>query len=531
MLTQSEDLIPVKPITSSQEVCTLKLNQESIQLAESNQGVPQPAPGKSIRSSLKASTLDGVFATIFLNITTGVLLSNFLVDLDADTVVIGILAAIPMVVNLIQPLGAYLADQTLSRHWYGLRVNGPARFVWLILALGILVLTWRHADLYPLIYWASAVVLVSAVLTALGSASWLSWKAALVPRQLRGRYFGFRNSTLSLTTLICVPLGGFVVSAWPGGTVQGYGAMLLLAVVAGLVSLTFQFFMIDVNPSLQRLSANGLYYRMVQKRSLSNGAELEKAVSLSAEATEPDVQTQEPRDRQTSSAGPSIWRDGNFLTFLLYFGFWTFAVNLSSPFFNIYLLDNLDLDVKWVTLYNSLQAGANLLMLVIWGKLSDRTGNRPLLLLVGVLVAITPLLWLGITPTSLSFWLWLPLLHILGGSTWAAIDLCSNNIQMAIAPMQRHSTYFAIAAAVAGGCGAIGTVVGGFLAESVDYGGLQGMFTLSGVLRLAALLPLVFVQEHRGQPIAQIVRALGAGFRPPPKLLPVVKAVLPDQVD
>lgn len=500
MLTQSGN--PPEAITFLSQENLVKLDKDKL-----DKELPQQTPHQSVRSSLRFSTFDGIFATIFTNITSGVLLSNFLVDLDASMMVIGALAAIPMVVNLLQPLGAYLADRTTSRHWYGLWVNSPSRLIWLVLALGILLFTWHRTDLHLLIYLTAGVVLVSAILTALGSASWLSWKAALVPRQLRGRYFGFRNSTVSLATLICVPIVGLGISIWPGGTLQGYGVMLLLAVVAGLISLLLQFFMIDVNPQLQQLSPTDLYYKILRKQ--TSDRIRPATASTRIEPIRPD---------QLKS---SIWQDKNFLIFLLYFGFWTFAVNLSAPFFNIYLLDNLALDVRWVTLYNSLQAGANLLMLMMWGKLSDRTGNRPLLLLMGILVAITPLLWLGVNTTPVSLWLWLPFLHILAGGTWAAIDLCSNNIQMAIAPMQRHSTYFAIAAAVAGGSGALGTVMGGFLAEFVDYGGLVGMFTLSGALRLVALLPLVFVQEHRGQPIIQIVRALGAGIRPPLKLLPV----------
>ncbi|MHC5829136.1 MAG: MFS transporter, partial [Nostoc sp.] len=129
----------------------------------------------------------------------------------------------------------------------------------------------------------------------------------------------------------------------------------------------------------------------------------------------------------------SIWKNSNFLIFLLYFSFWTLAVNLSAPFFNLYMLDTLDLDVSYVTIYNSLQAGATLLMLILWGKLADKIGNRPILICIGILVAVTPMLWLGISANRLDIWLWFPLLHIFLGGTWAAIDLCSNNIQLAIA--------------------------------------------------------------------------------------------------
>lgn len=454
---------------------------------------PPAAAPLTIRTSLQASTWDGICAAIFSNVAGGVLLSNFLVELDADTVQIGLIAAIPMLVNLIQPLGAYLASRTTSRHHYGLAVFGPSRLLWLILALGILGFTLQGADPHPLLQWTCGIVLFSNILAALGSASWLSWMAALVPSRLRGRYFGFRNSAVSLCTLICVPLAGWGVSAWPGGSLQGFGVVLLLGVVAGIISICCQFWMRDDNPQAPVAKTPSLELPLAESR--------------------------------------GIWRDPNLLSFLVYFGFWALAINLSSPFFNIYLLDDLGLDVRWVTLYNSFTAGTNLLMLILWGRLSDRIGNRPILLLVGILVSITPLLWLGIGTDPLSLWLWLPLLHIFMGSTWPAIELCSNNIQMAIAPVKNHGTFFAIAAAIAGGCGAVGTLIGGSLAQFADYGGLPGMFALSSILRLVALLPLIWVHEERGQPMIQVARAITAGVRPFLKPLPVKAVTVPEQVD
>ena len=186
--------------------------------------------------------------------------------------------------------------------------------------------------------------------------------------------------------------------------------------------------------------------------------------------------------------------DPNFLKFLVYFTLWTFSVNLSAPFFNVYLLDELNLDLTQVTLYNSLSAGANLLLLMFWGRLADRIGNRPILIGVGIIFALFPLFWLVTGNNSLSIWFWLPLLHLVAGGTSAAIDLCSNNLQLDIAPNQHQTTYFGIAAACAGISGAVGTAVGGFWIE-FGYGGLLGLFALSGVLRLVALLPLIFVRE------------------------------------
>ncbi|MFS8119092.1 MAG: MFS transporter, partial [Microcoleus sp.] len=187
-----------------------------------------------------------------------------------------------------------------------------------------------------------------------------------------------------------------------------------------------------------------------------------------------------------------------------YFSVWTFAVNLSGPFFNIYLLKDLSLDVSLVTIYSSLSSAANLLLLMFWGKLADRWGNRPLLIAVGLVVAVTPLLWLGTGNYPFAVWVWLPLLHLLGGTTLGAIALCTNNIQMEIAPIEQPSTYFAIAAAVSGVAGALGTTSGGFLAELPGMS-LGALFALSAAVRLVGLLPLILVREPRSVSLRSIV--------------------------
>ncbi len=470
--------------------------------------LPTPSPQKiskqAIRTSLQASTLDGVLAVIFSASTGGVLLTNFLLNLDATPVEIGLMSSIPMLVNLLQPVGAYIADRTSSRHNYCLWIFGISRLLWLILLLGIGWFSWSNTDPHPLVMWTLVIILATNILGAFGGCAWFSWMAALVPHRLRGRYFGLRNSVASLTNLLSVPILGFIVSAWSCDPVYGYSVVLLLGIVAGIASLGFQFLMADVNPQLPQGAA--LY------RSKLEG-----------------VSRLDPEENAQSQSGEfSILKDANFLKFLLYFGLWMFAVNLSAPFFNLYLLDNLALDLRWATIYTSLISGANLLMLLLWGKLADRVGNRPLLLLVGILVAVTPLLWLGAGANSLSLWLWLPLIHLLTGGTGAAIDLCSSNIQMELAPVDRPSRYFAIAAAVAGVCGGLGTTAGSFLAESDYIGGLPGLFAISAVVRLIALLPLVFVREQRSVPVVKVMRdLLSFKFR----LVPLPAATVSDPAE
>src|SRR6476469_5442150 len=254
---------------------------------------------QEVRSTLKASTLDGVFASVFESATTGVLLSNFLLQLGASSVEIGIFCAIPMVVNLLQPLGAYIADRTTSRHWYNLGIFGVSRLLWLVLAVAIV---WgsQHQDSHQLLQWTLLTVGAASVLAAFANSSWFSWMAAVVPQRLRGRYFGFRNSAVSFITLLGVPLMGWGVSTWGADPIFGYGIVLLVGVLAGMISLGCQFFMVDVNPQ-------------VYKKDAKNDRLTEK------------------KEKQLTDFVPSVLKDSNFLMFILYFSVWTFAVNLSAP--------------------------------------------------------------------------------------------------------------------------------------------------------------------------------------------------------
>ncbi|MEO1763531.1 MAG: MFS transporter [Cyanobacteria bacterium J06629_18] len=478
------------PHNTQSTVISSVLPQSEVKPVPQNQRISK----NDIRKSLKASTADGVFAAVFDITTTGILLSNFLVELGANAVQIGMLSSIPMLVNLLQPLGAYLSERIDSRHSYCLWTHGAARFIWFFLALAIGAASWGWGDLHnhQLVVLTLLTILASHVLTALGSASWLSWMAMLVPRKLRGRYFGLRNSLASFTKLIYVPIAGLIVSFWPGGAIQGFGVVLLIGLLAGGASLACQFLKTDINPQ----SHNYSEIKSFNRNKVSDSTEKQETLELQ-------------NLNQNFNQPPSMWKDSNFLIFLGYFSLWMFAFNLSTPFFNLYMLDTLDLDVSWVTIYGSFQAGAGMLMLILWGKLADKVGNRAILFLVGILVAIIPLLWVGIGVDSLSIWLWLPLLHILIGGSTAAIELCSNNIQISIAPVRMQSVYFATAAAAAGASGAIGTTIGGFLAENTVLGGLPGLFLISVGFRLVALVPLLFVQEARRQSLSKLFQ----GFR------------------
>ncbi|WP_310425342.1 MFS transporter [Chamaesiphon sp. VAR_48_metabat_135_sub] len=419
-------------------------------------------PASDIRRSLKASSIDGVFAAVFTNLTSGVLLSNFLVNLQASSFEIGILSAIPMLANIVQPFGAWLSDRFNSRLRYCSSIYFPSRFIWVFLLLGIALYSRDIIDNRSMAIWTMVVVAFSHLLGGLGSAAWLSWMAVLVPRQLRGRYFGIRNTAANLTNLIVVAIAGVWVANYPRGELEGFAIALGVGIVAGFISMACQWQMVDINPQMSPATDSSTAQTAIQP----------------------------------ASAIATISQDRHFQIFLLYFSLWMFSLNLSAPFFNLYLLQDLSIDLSWVTLYNSLTSAANLALLIPFGRWSDAIGNRIPLLGMGLVMVILPLLWLFVGTDALSLWLGLPLLYMLNGGANAAIDLCINNLQIEISHDRHQAQYFGITAAISGISGALGTVVGGGLVGIDALGGLTGLFVISSILRLLSLIPLIWLQPE-----------------------------------
>jgi MFS family permease len=144
---------------------------------------------------------------------------------------------------------------------------------------------------------------------------------------------------------------------------------------------------------------------------------------------------------------------------------------------------------------------------MLWGRLADRMGNRPVLIINCLLAATIPFMWSYVDGSVASVWLALPMLHMAQGSTFAALELCVANIQLELAPIMRQSACFAIAAAVMGVTGALGTTTGGYLAE-LPAVGLPALFAITALVRLVSVTPLFFVREDRAQSIRQLIEQL-----------------------
>ena len=401
----------------------------------------------NLRRVMRISTTDGLFATQYANLTTGTFLATFLLALGASEFLIGLIAALPLLGGLVQPVGAEIIRR---RGGYRKSILIAAALVddllWLVSLSAVVVLDTKTA-----LAILACVLAIQQAAGAVVAVSWTSWISDLIPPGVRGRYFGRRN-------FIC----------------HGFGAVT--AAAAGLLVRTFgQDIVVFV-----ALIATGVVLRLASIYFLSRQPETQPA---------------------RSPAGPVLaqfskpLRIAGFRRFLAYGMAWGFAVQLSAPFFTVYMIRDAGVGVDAVLLFAALGTISNLLGQRLWGPLADRYGEHQVMRVAGLSIALQPLWWIFTGPSGFGFYL-MALLSMTGGFMWGGHLLATGNLMMRLAPDMGRTSFFAVQAALGGLFGAAGPLIGGLIAQALASGwtvlpgtlfaGLKMLFVISFLLRLVA---------------------------------------------
>lgn len=416
-------------------------------------------PRDKLARARSLSIVEGAFARVFMACTTGTVLTGFALWLGASPFDIGLLTALPAFAGLAQIAAPYFAERAGQRKPLIMSTVTVQRLLWLPVAI-IPFLPLPTAGRVAILL---LLVTLSAMLGAIGAVPWLSWMGDIVPKDMRGRYFGARNLVLGAVALIMAPALGLFLDLWKNlpGVAGGYGFVVSFVggAVAGVVSLWI----------LQRI-------------------------------IEPPMVRGERQSFWTQLRLP--WQNEQFRHLILFRGYYIFVVNLAGPFFVVYHLEGLRLSFGVVYLLVALGSLASLVSLRWWGPLCDHWGTRKVMLVSLVGKGLFPLLYIGMgltatgQPTTLT-WVLLILAESFNVAE-SGLELAANNLQLNIAPRAHNTAYLATYAAVFAVCSAISPLIGGALLSqpgamhvaigALDISGYQSVFVISGLLRLSSLV-------------------------------------------
>jgi MFS family permease len=402
-----------------------------------------------VRRGLLLSIGEGMMAQVHITLTAGAFLTGYALMLGAGNVTVGIVAALPFLIQPLQLFGAWLIERQGARK--PLAVGGSlGRSLWLILlVLPYLPLSTTHR----LIALIATLTVANALLTLCGNA-WLNWMTDLVPPRLRGRYFGTRSSAMAVIAMAANFGGGLWLDRMRAAdrAVDGYTAILSVAILCGA------------------------------------GASL----LLSRQPEPPLVQNQRLPIREVVRRP---LRHPTFRSFMIGLMVWHAALGMATPFFSAHALTVLHLSFQTLAMFDVITAAVSIGTVGLWGQLADRVGHRRVLLMCIAGVILLPWCWVLATPTAL----WpLYVNAVLSGIWWSGLNLALSNRLMEQVPTAGRGGYLAVFAASTGLTFFLASMLSGNLANvlagvSLDVGWLslnnyQIIFVVSSMLRLSTLV-------------------------------------------
>jgi len=297
----------------------------------------------------------------------------------------------------------------------------------------------------------------------------------LVPIEIRGRFFSHRSMLATFVSLISGLLIGVFLDKF--SNLYGFAIVFTFAVILGIFDILCFIWVYD--PPMRKTDFSNVNFSKLFKESVTH-----------------------PK----------------FSRFLLFAIFWNFALNISAPYFNLYMIKHLKMSYFDIALFVQIISNVTTILSVrILGRLIDRFGNKPILEISTFIVSFLPYIWCFTTPNN---WLFFVILvQIFAGIFWPGIDLSFNNLALGLSPDENRSFYIAVLNLFVGITNAVSFILGGYIIEYVappivnfinnllhihlvEY---HLIFILSGILRLVFSRTFIpKISEERSKPVEEL---------------------------
>lgn len=377
---------------------------------------------QEVDKGLKRVVWDGLFSEAMTTLTGGAFIVAMAILLGANNLQLGLIAALPTMVNMFQLISIWLVRQFNNRRAITVYGSLLARVPLILIGLvplffpGFLSLELLIPVLF--FYYLSG---------AIAGASWNSWMKDLIPDNRLGTFFGRRSAfmqTLNVVLSLLLALGlDFVKDFYPELEMQSYGLMFVLAGTAGVIGTS----MLATTPEPKKIMSRENVFVMLRRP----------------------------------------LRDANFRRLLVFNSAWVFAVNIASPFFNVFMMKSMNLPLSYIIGFTILSQVSSILTIRLWGKFADRYSNKTIIAIGAPLYIICLVAWcfVGIYTALWPNLVLLALIHIMMGFSNAGINLSLTNIGLKLAPTADAIIYLSAKNMITAVFSALAPLAGGLLAD------------------------------------------------------------------
>lgn len=457
------------------------------------------APAWPLRRQLSMVTVGWIFGAVWMTATSGAPITLFAQGLGATPFQFGLLAALPFLASLVSMPGSLLSERTGERRSVFLFSHYTQRLVWFVVALApvYIVSRWGMGQAPAAMGLFLTLMFFMHAAGAVGGPAWVSWMADVVPTRVRGTYFSRRRQWGILSAIPAALLVGWVLDRYvhpdAGDGIATPGQTLAMLRWCAIIFM---------------------------------GAALFGLVDIDAFRNLPHAPKPPQRGAGLLKAFADPLRNGRFLTFAGFVATLTFAVSFMNQFVTLYLIEKVKVDNTGTQLMLLVAPMlAQLLILPVWGKMADRVGRKPMLVIAALGMVPIGLGWCFVTQDNP----WLGYLLSAGGAAlWTGVEIANFNVVLEMSgadPKKGGSSYVAVNSVIINIAGCLGGLAAGLIAQHLkdwSWQPLEGfkaftyydvLFVLSAALRLAAVVVfLPFVHEPAARSTFYAIRFMGSNL-------------------
>lgn len=374
--------------------------------------------------------MDGqvITASIADGLASGGFLAAFALLLGASNFQIGVMIAIPFMVQPLQIFAVMAVEKAQMRKIYAVISYFVAYSMWIPISILPFLMETPNAGAVSLML---GFIGLRGMANAFVNTSWNGWLRDIVPQDIMGKFFARRLQLATVASVVAAIGGAAFIDWWkesgPAAEIFGYSYAMLFG------SILFGF----------------------------------TAVGFMARIPEPRMMVPDGPRRSVAESLKRPLRDRNFRQLIKFTFLWNFVAHLAVPFFTVYMLVVLEMSLTTVVALGVLSQMANVFFLRIWGPLVDQYGSKVVLSLCSSLYFLVILGWTFTTlPEKHGFTMpLLALLHMLIGIASAGINIASTTIRMKMAPKAEATSYLTTVSLAANIAAGISPLLGGAFAD------------------------------------------------------------------
>jgi MFS family permease len=398
---------------------------------------------------------DGVLSKFVFSLTTGTYLAGFVRNAGADDSASGLIASIPIFALTLQLMSPILFERLHRR-------KKPV--LWLGLCHKILLGSMGFIPFFipgiEGLYLIGILYLLGQACNALAVPMASNWLLSLTDSDLRGRYFGRRESYVLFFTPILGLLCGWMLDHFRKIGEANIGFLILSVLVLAFGLIDFAVLSGIPEPAVPRTSET---YR------------IREAIR---------VPLQDRRFRKVI---------GLVVLF-------SASIQIAIPFTGVYMIHHLQLDYSYIMLIGMMDPIVMVLFARIWGRLVDRTSWTRVMMYLVCIYSFGQMLWFFNIPSNTN--IVTPVCQLIGGIVWSGMNMCLFNIPAAYAPVAGRTIYLGLFSTISGLSGFAFSILATRVVRllegrtidflSMQVTGIQMLFASSSVLLVACALYIRF---------------------------------------